>query len=106
MYKADSVLGIAAGLNIPIGWDWSAAPLSWFSSTTTIKKVPQGKGVLAYLEKRNNFSVGNFLYYFLGIFISGISLSFGAPFWFETLVKLINIRSAGKKPEAINSTQK
>src|SRR5205085_4225805 len=30
LQQADSVLGIAAGLNIPIGWSTESAPLSWF----------------------------------------------------------------------------
>lgn len=103
MYKADSVLGIAASLNIPIGWDGSSAPLSWKPFDKSKKEVPHGKGILAYSEKRNTFSWGNFFYYLLGISISGIALSFGAPFWFDALVKLINIRKAGKKPEATNT---
>lgn len=105
MYKADSVLGIAASLNIPIGWDWSSAPLSWRKGHVSNEKLIHGKGVLAYNEMRNAFSWGNFFYYLLGISISGISLSFGAPFWFDALVKLINIRKAGKKPEATNTTK-
>jgi hypothetical protein len=103
MYKADSVLGIAASLNIPIGWDWSSAPLSWKPFEKSKKELPEGKGILAYSEKRNTFNWSNFFYYLLGISISGISLSFGAPFWFDALVKLINIRKAGKKPEATNT---
>ena len=103
MLKADSVLGIAAGLNIPIGWEGSSAPLSWCSSKKSKEKLPEGKGVLAYTERRNTFSWGNLIYYLLGISISGISLSFGAPFWFDLLVKLINIRRSGKKPEAVNT---
>ncbi|ESU20298.1 hypothetical protein FEDK69T_28110 [Flavobacterium enshiense DK69] len=33
-----------------------------------------------------------------GILISSLALSFGAPFWFEVMVKTINIRRAGIKP--------
>lgn len=35
----------------------------------------------------------------LGWSLTAIALSFGAPFWFDLLNKLINIRAAGKKPE-------
>lgn len=36
----------------------------------------------------------------LGWLISALALSFGAPFWFETLNKLINVRKTGIKPVA------
>lgn len=39
-----------------------------------------------------------FLWWVFGIIISAFALSFGAPFWFEVMVKAINIRRAGIKP--------
>jgi hypothetical protein len=33
------------------------------------------------------------------LFATGLALSIGAPFWFDTLSKFVNIRSAGTKPE-------
>jgi hypothetical protein len=35
----------------------------------------------------------------LGLFVTGLALSLGAPFWFDLLSRFINIRSAGIKPE-------
>ncbi len=34
----------------------------------------------------------------IGLLITGVAASLGAPLWFDTLQKLINIRSAGLKP--------
>jgi hypothetical protein len=34
----------------------------------------------------------------LGLLISGLAASLGAPFWFDVLKKLVNMRSAGKNP--------
>jgi hypothetical protein len=34
----------------------------------------------------------------LGWFLSAVAISLGAPFWFDLLNKLMNIRNAGKKP--------
>ena len=34
-----------------------------------------------------------------GLFATGLALSLGAPFWFDTLSKFANIRAAGVKPE-------
>jgi hypothetical protein len=35
----------------------------------------------------------------LGLFVTGLALSFGAPFWFDTLSKFMNVRAAGVKPQ-------
>ena len=35
----------------------------------------------------------------LGVIITALGISFGAQFWFDLLTKLVNLRSAGKKPE-------
>ncbi|MFM9839055.1 MAG: hypothetical protein ACKVOQ_12370 [Cyclobacteriaceae bacterium] len=100
--KADSVLGIAASLNVPIGWNKNSAPLSWFNKSNHCK-VPSHRGILAYNNHRNHcYTFGNIFMYLIGIIISGFSLSFGAPFWFDLLVKFVNIRRAGKKPEVVS----
>ncbi|HEY2153818.1 MAG TPA: hypothetical protein VGH34_23635 [Vicinamibacterales bacterium] len=39
------------------------------------------------------------LYKIFGLFATGLALSLGAPFWFDTLSKFVNIRAAGVKPE-------
>jgi hypothetical protein len=39
------------------------------------------------------------LYKIIGLFATGLALSLGAPFWFDTLSKFMNIRGAGAKPE-------
>jgi hypothetical protein len=35
----------------------------------------------------------------LGWIFTAIAVSIGAPFWFDTLNRFINIRSAGKPPD-------
>ncbi|HEU5046223.1 MAG TPA: hypothetical protein VFT64_00095 [Rickettsiales bacterium] len=35
----------------------------------------------------------------VGLLLTALALSLGAPFWFDILVKFTNIRAAGKKPE-------
>ena len=115
--RADSILGVAAALNVPIGWNKRIAPLSWFwkekseepteaaeqkKGTTDDKSMsnlhhhPNRPGLLAYNERRNHCPDP---FYFLGILISGFALSFGSPFWFELMVKLVNIRKSGGKPK-------
>ena len=35
----------------------------------------------------------------LGLFLTIVAISLGAPFWFDVLNKLVNLRSAGRSPE-------
>lgn len=42
---------------------------------------------------------GGWLKKLLGLLLTAIAVSLGAPFWFDMLNKVINIRSAGKAPE-------
>jgi hypothetical protein len=42
--------------------------------------------------------LGDWLYHLAGWGLTGIAVSLGAPFWFDAVNKLINIRLAGEKP--------
>lgn len=59
-----------------------------------LKKLPLGWGhsetpadCLAWIVKA------------IGIVFTGLALAFGAPFWFDVLSKLVQLRSSGRKPE-------
>ncbi len=56
-------------LGLPIGW----------------RGLPQGAGA--------------WLFKILGLAVTAIAVSFGAPFWFDLLNKLVNLRQTGKKPD-------
>lgn len=98
LMRADSVLGILSDLTVPIGWSAQSAPLSWRSMEDSLSTAPEPRhhtGLLAYNQRRNSaWSI----WYFVGIAITGFALSTGAPFWFDILLKLVNIRRAGGKP--------
>ncbi|NEQ03219.1 hypothetical protein [Moorena sp. SIO3E8] len=36
----------------------------------------------------------------VGIILSAIAICMGAPFWFEVLNKLVNVRNTGDKPKS------
>ena len=99
----DSVRVILQQWGLPIGWSADQAPCVWFQdrSTTRADSLFTAKEpLLAYYAQRNNarglsLQLGLWL---VGVVLTGLALSLGAPFWFETLVKLINIRRAGVKP--------
>jgi len=60
--------------------------------------------LLQYEYNRNSGTDFTYiLRYVLGIFITAVSLSFGAPFWFDLLLKFVNVRRAGPKPQTIKS---
>lgn len=60
------------GLDLPIGW--TAWPPALRAGESWLLKIP-------------------------GILVTAGALSLGAPFWFELLGRLVNLRAAGKKPE-------
>lgn len=107
--RIDSVMDVLSDLNIPIGWSNDVPPLSYFkcynpnlvTETHLRKQITENrnKGLPQYLNYRNNVDTWtNWFMWALGILISAISLSFGAPFWFDLLTKLVNLRRAGLKP--------
>ena len=53
-----------------------------------------------YSEKQ----IGGQLNTIIGWFITALAISLGAPFWFDLLNKLVQLRNAGKKPEDTAST--
>jgi hypothetical protein len=58
------------GIDLPIGWNSAAWPgFRWF-----------------------------LLLHLLGVLVVGIATSFGAPFWFGILGRLINVRGGGPQP--------
>jgi hypothetical protein len=99
--QSDSVLAVLDQWQLPIGWSRDEAPVSWVVGTAndSIAAPPIRKSLTSYFEQRNRGSVMHGFLWFFGILITGWSLSLGAPFWFETLVKLINIRRSGAKPK-------
>jgi hypothetical protein len=67
----DEVVAVSQILKLPIGWSDTRLPGSF----------------LGYCSK------------FFGILVTALALSLGAPFWFDMLNKIINLRSSGKPPE-------
>ncbi len=56
--------------------------------------------IMQYYANRNAGEGNAVWMYFLGIIISSLSLSLGAPFWFEALMKLVNLRRGAVKPKS------
>jgi len=104
--EINQVLVLTNQLGVPLGWNKNEAPLSWFPASWFGKdeepELPNTKmGV--YLYNRNWSAWPSAFWYIIGISLTGFLLGFGAPFWFDILIKFVNIRKAGKKPDS--STQ-
>lgn len=101
------VLTIASELKLPLGWDQNYAPWSWVVGGSKFEHLKvESESLESYLKTRNAYpEASSVIWYLLGICISGFALSFGAPFWFETLIKLINVRRAGMKPASRRANQ-
>lgn len=74
----DAVASSIQGVALPIGWGRAFA---------------NGKPVEPWFEK------------IIGLLITAIAAALGAPFWFDVLGKLANLRAAGPKPDGSSPTQ-
>jgi hypothetical protein len=61
----------------------------------TYKETIQSPLGLGWVGDMSGMDMSDWLVKILGFILTGISVTFGAPFWFEVLKKLISIRSAG-----------
>ncbi|MEI9921456.1 MAG: hypothetical protein WDO14_22115 [Bacteroidota bacterium] len=85
----------------------SPLPFGWGDQ---LDKYPvrEGNIIDLYVVRPFKLFKDNFRANWLGWLITGLALSFGAPFWFDVLKKFINVRSAGLIPSTAkeDSSQK
>jgi len=67
-------------------------PIGWSSEPNLPVSVPR--------------TVGDWVLKLMGLFLTTGAVSLGAPFWFDVLNKLVNIRSSGKRPEKLPQSEK
>jgi hypothetical protein len=78
-----------------------------FVSIVSIKEDTEGRKVSLNIEgmvpwsfwAKAGYWLGRVMHNFWGLFITAVALSFGAPFWFDMLKKIVSLRTAGVKPE-------
>ena len=72
-----------------------------FAQRAELAKLPLGwQRFWEDMQPLSGWSLGQYiLTTVLGWLLMAAAASFGAPFWFDLLVKLVNIRNVGKKPE-------
>ncbi len=106
--QADRVLSLVRSWQMPMGWSPTVPPISWWPSKGRyLEGIPQEfslaeQEVLQYYDLRSKFSIWGVFKWGVGILATTLALSWGAPFWFETLNKVVNIRRSGVKPAPKN----
>jgi hypothetical protein len=79
--SADQQVRAILALNLPLGW---TPPHTKSATGTDPRHVP--------------LTLGSWLIKLLGLVLSVLALSLGAPFWFDALSKLAQLRLSGPKP--------
>ena len=67
-------------------------PIGWSSEPNLSVSVPH--------------TVGDWVLKLMGLFLTTGAVSLGAPFWFDVLNKLVNLRSSGNRPEKRQQSEK
>jgi hypothetical protein len=105
LYRDDSV----RNLTITAAQETIQQPLSADSTSSLPTRIKEAQGELdklqlpvgwsAPVKLPNNF--GEFVNKIFGWLFTAFALSLGAPFWFDVLKKLVNLRSTGTAPEKV-----
>jgi hypothetical protein len=85
----DSAYQELNAFDLPIGWQETKPSDNFVASFFT--------------ENRMYFEKGEWVQTIVGWIITAALLSFGSPFWFQLLNKLVDLRKAGRKPEPTNT---
>jgi len=80
----DKVPQQLAELRIPLGWEEN--------DYAKLRSAFHGKGL-------KDFSTHDVFNKLTGLILTALALSLGAPFWYDVLNKVVNVRRSGKAPE-------
>ena len=91
---------------LPIGWFELAGSQSENAASNSENAVSNSENATNNSENATSNIVKIILYDILGIVITGFAIMMGAPFWFDLLKKIVNVRNAGPKPRSSNSSDR
>jgi hypothetical protein len=83
--------------SLPIGWSCPANPQTAASTTTLKQGVTWQEAAKQYWQCAHKQKIK--VLQILGWLLTAAALSLGAPFWFDLLNQIINLRGAGAKPK-------
>jgi hypothetical protein len=87
--QIEATIDSLKGIGLPLGWNMPD------SIRTRIEKA----SLFGKVEEVIGFYLPRVVRHLLGLLITIFAISLGAPFWFDMLNKVINIRAAGRAPE-------
>jgi hypothetical protein len=100
--RYDATIADLAELQLPIGWKRPATPAPEGAEPlrrlVTDEATDDWPGAIWESGATRRWALA-FREHALGWLLTILALSMGAPFWFDTLNRVISIRSAGKAPE-------
>ncbi|MGO8985072.1 MAG: hypothetical protein ACLQFM_09820 [Terriglobales bacterium] len=92
-------------VSIPLGWCWGTQPKKCFPvfNSSKTSSGPNGDDI-ADRRMIMSFNSGGetilwWWWKFVGIIVTALAISQGAPFWFDLLQKAVNLRLAGTVPD-------
>jgi len=96
-------------LGIPVGWTTTPAtadkPCGWIPGEAVYLGIRRDNTCQIFSNLPRMDDGWGWLIKFSGLLISGLAAAQGAPFWFDILKKLINLRSSGSTPKSERSNQ-
>ena len=93
------------GLGVPIGWAQPSSNTASYARAESEGRVRPSVPGLFSCDGKAWTLLGHLLsIHALGWLLTGLAASLGAPFWFDILDKFMNIRNAGKRPDADKKT--
>ena len=110
--RRDNATDAIQALALPVGWTWeNFCQLGHYPHDgPPDRPKPKAKG-LGYdftctgTPRGAAFTLLQIALTVAGIFITGLAISLGAPFWFGILQTVTNIRSSGVKPDRTDGTK-
>lgn len=111
--SVEELVATLEGLDIPIGWQFRPLALSQFDPQVDTCSLfvtgPKEEGRGSYVTGipisgqcivwANPPTGSGIITKMVGILLTAVMVLQGAPFWFEILGKIVNVRSGGNKPE-------
>jgi hypothetical protein len=93
-------------LQIPVGWNFSSVPFDPLKQRCVLQVQDAAKDVRGLyffgqclVWSNAPLTANDWVSKLLGVLICGLATMQGAPFWFDLLGKLVNIRNAGPVPK-------
>jgi len=102
--SSDEIMDQVNQLGIPVGWTTAlpmdGQPCGWTPGQAVYPAIWSNETCKILINLPRMDDGWGWLLKIIGLLISGIAAAQGAPFWFDILNKVFNLRSSGKVPKS------